>query len=59
MIIAKKVAEQSMDKAKDELTLKFGIDGNTECVHFPISFDGAQSKATKPSMEVDIVSPLQ
>ena len=27
VIVADKVAEQSMDKAKDELALKFGIDG--------------------------------
>ena len=50
VIVANKVAEQSMDKAKEELALKFGIDGNTKCVHSPISFDGAYSKATKPSI---------
>ena len=50
MIVANKVAEESMDKAKEELALKFGIDGNTKSVHFPISFDGAYSQATKPSI---------
>lgn len=39
-----------MDKAKEELMIKVGVDANTQYVHFPVSFDGAYSKAADLSI---------
>ena len=47
---AEVVARKCMDDAKEELTIKFGVDAITQCVHFPVSFDGAYSKAADPSI---------
>ena len=47
-----------MANAREELRWKIGTDGNTECVHFPISFDAVILKLPLV-LEVNTVSPLK